>query len=120
MKTGRGEIMRNKKSQTEFSFLQLALVGFLILLLVLMIGRYIYKPSEGTFTPIINDIEGQAGRIADMSEDLDMDLDGVPDEVDQCCSCSRMGADGVDPNTGCAAGQAKTVCTTPCGSGTTT
>lgn len=109
--------MEMKKAELKFTFLEVVVMGFMVLLLIGAAYKFFWEPAKGTFTPIFSNIEADSGQVGKVSEDVDMDSDGVPDQVDECCSCERIGPADVSPNTGCAEGQAKAVCITPCGLG---
>ncbi|MFO8016168.1 MAG: hypothetical protein R6U32_03625 [Candidatus Woesearchaeota archaeon] len=114
--------MYSKRGEVNMTmFVGVVVVLFLAGVLIYMIVMGIKEPTEKTVGPITENIEGQSEHIGKVGGEADYDRDGVPDSVDMCCDCTRIGPEGVAKSgerPGCAPGQKEGVCLQPCSSGT--
>lgn len=101
----------NKKGDIKFSFIEIVLILFVVLLLIGAAYRFYWVPLKSTATPIVANLGDEASKIGQLDQERDVDKDRIADNMDKCCECGRQGAEGVattGEDIGCASGQAKT------------
>lgn len=106
-----------KKGEMKYSFLEIALILFVVLLFIGAAYRFYWKPLTGTVTPIVANLGDEASKIGQLDQERDVDKDKIVDNMDKCCECGRQGAEGVatsGENIGCATGQKPEQCPITC------